>query len=119
MERTNYLYDFAFNIYLFLFHPKYFFEKKKEKADDLKAALPYFLVGIGLASFSSPFSSISNSVNLSFPLLASLVSEYVDSIYIKIIIFFIETTFAYIIIKLLGEKLPYRNFLGSSKNWCV
>ena len=109
----NYLYDFAFNIYLLLFHPKYFFERKKEKADDLMAALPYFLFGIGIASIAYPFNSISNPMNSSFPSVASFILEYIFSICMGTNIFLIETIFVFIIIRILGEKLPYRNILAT------
>jgi len=109
----NYLYDFAFNIYLLLFHPKYFFERKKEKADDLMAALPYFLFGIGIASIAYPFNSISNPMNSSFPSVASFILEYIFSICMGTNIFLIETIFVLIIIRILGEKLPYRNILAT------
>jgi hypothetical protein len=50
---------------------------------------------------------------LSFPSLASLIFEYIYSIYLDALAFFIEIIFVYIVIRMLGEKLPYKNFLST------
>jgi len=109
----NLPYNFSFDIYSLLFHPKYFFEGKKKKANDLMATLPFFLFGIGIASFTVPFNSITNSMNSSFPSVLSLISSYIFSLCFHPTVFLIQTIIVYHFIRLLGEELSYRNFLST------
>ena len=87
--------------YSLLFTPKIFFKNKK--ADDLKVALPYFLASIIIGIIASFFHST--------PSLSSFIS-YAISLTCSYLLYFLTTTaFIYIIIRLLGEKISYKNIV--------